>query len=64
MKISNSQLYEIIKSICTAILAVAASLLATTSCAVQTNVQKNTQNSSINGEQSQQVDSVTVRPQF
>lgn len=58
----KSKIYDILKIICTAILSVAATLLAH-SCAVSTQVQKNTQNSSINGEQNQQteIDSTTLK---
>lgn len=63
MKITQKQLYEIIKIIATAVLSVAATLLAH-SCAVQTNVQKDVQNSSINGEQTQKVDSIYLSPKF
>lgn len=58
----KSKIYDILKIICTAVLSVAATLLAH-SCAVSTQVQKNTQNSSINGEQNQQtkIDSTTLK---
>ena len=63
MKISQKQLYDIIKIIATAVLSVAATLLAH-SCAVSTQIQKDTQNSSINGEQTQKVDSIYISPKF
>lgn len=58
----KKKLLDIIKIVCTAIISVAGTLLAH-SCAVSTQVQKNTQNSSINGEQNQetQIDSTTLK---
>lgn len=58
----KSKLYEIIKIVCTAIISVAATLLAQ-SCAVSTNVQKNTSGSSINSEATQEtkIDSTTLK---
>ena len=63
MKLTEKQIYDVIKIVVTAILSVAATLLAH-SCAVQTNVQKDVQNSSINGEQTQKVDSIYLSPKF
>lgn len=63
MKLTEKQIYDIIKIIATAVLSVAATLLAH-SCAVQANVQKDVQNSSINGEQTQKVDSIYLAPKF
>lgn len=59
---NKSKLYEIIKIVCTAIISVAATLLAN-SCAVSTNIQKNNSGSSINSEATQQTktDSLTFK---
>ena len=63
MKLTEKQIYDVIKIVVTAILSVAATLLAH-SCAVSTQIQKDTQNSSINGEQTQKVDSIYIAPKF
>jgi outer membrane biogenesis lipoprotein LolB len=57
---SKKQLYEIIKIITTAILAVAATLLSI-SCTLSLSVSKNNSNSTQSTEQSTQVDSISGR---